>query len=270
MMIFQKLVVTVPTMLIIILFILVTIISIHDTNAFVLPTYGIGSILFPVRDVSDFDYISTIRDNYDKKLLLSDAGDFFVDAFWTSKVGGGSRTLTTRQKQNLQQSQIAEFTKRYGGSSSSSSSSRNKKQSEFIIIRTNNKDNIIGCVGVEIDRIPDGYMKGPTSTIGPLMSNLAISKSYRRRGLAEKLVYAVEQHVLKQWGYDECYLYVEERNKGAVSLYTKLGYKFIWKDTQTTTLLPTSDGNVQSTPTTIICMRKNLNQRSIFDRLFQR
>lgn len=96
------------------------------------------------------------------------------------------------------------------------------------------------------------------SITAPLMSNLAVSRSYRRKGLAEDLVRAAENIARKEWGYDECYLYVEKRNAPAVKLYRKLGYRVIWEDDSATTLLPTEDGKVVNGRTTIVCMKKSL------------
>ena len=91
------------------------------------------------------------------------------------------------------------------------------------------------------------------------MSNLAVGQKFRRKGIAEKLVTEVERMVRYEWGYDECYLYVEERNKAAVRLYQKLGYKKMWIDKEATTLLPSANGKLQNSSTNIICMRKRLN-----------
>ncbi|KAL3816765.1 LOW QUALITY PROTEIN: hypothetical protein ACHAXA_006336 [Cyclostephanos tholiformis] len=120
---------------------------------------------------------------------------------------------------------------------------------------------IIGCAGIEIDRVRkmDGY---DTKIIGPVMSNLAIGREYRRRGLAENLVIAVEDIASREWGYDVCYLYVEKRNIKARKLYEKLGYEVIWEDDTATTLLPArgggDGGGLISGRTTIVCMRKDL------------
>lgn len=101
----------------------------------------------------------------------------------------------------------------------------------------------------------DGY---DGSITAPLMSNLAISKKYRRKGLAEDLVKAAESVARREWGYDECYLYVEKRNGPAIKLYKKLGYATLWEDDTATTLLPTEDGRVVNGKTTIVCMKKRL------------
>jgi GNAT superfamily N-acetyltransferase len=232
------------------------------------PIYGIGSILFPVRNLKIENVGDQNRERYEKRIMIEDSSEFFVDSFWTSKVGGGSKVLTSQQKQNLLQSQIAEFNKRYG--------SNGRKLSELIVCRdtsSKNDNNIIGCVGIEVDRIPQNSLKGPTLTnAGPLMSNLATSSNYRRRGIAKQLIESVEQLIVNEWGYDECFLYVEERNSKAIQLYKKLGYLIVWKDmVNAKTLMPTVDGDLLSIPTTLICMRKDLTgTNSLFNKLLFR
>jgi GNAT superfamily N-acetyltransferase len=126
----------------------------------------------------------------------------------------------------------------------------------------------MGVAGIEVDRIPEKNLRS-TSTLAtaPLMSNVAVGRKFRRRGIAEALVEKTEQLISKEWGYDECYLYVEKRNRPAIRLYQKLGYRTVWEDPSATTLLPTSVGNMKNAPTTIVCMRKRLG-RGIFGRLF--
>ena len=245
----------------------------HLVLALVVPsTYGIGSLIFPIRKTL-VTGISDNTNNANKRIELQEVSDFFVDAFWTGKVGGGAKTLSKLQRQQLEQSQNAEFTKRYGNS---------RRISELLLVRSNsnsnsnsnnNIDEIMACVGVEVDKIPtSGTIRNPLTTeSAPLMSNLAVSKKYRRRGLAEQLVRSVETMVRKEWGYNECYLYVEERNRPAIQLYSKLGYRNVWRDTTAMTLLPTTSGDLQSTSTVIVCMKKKLyNDGNIFQRLFQR
>ena len=119
---------------------------------------------------------------------------------------------------------------------------------------------LTGCAGIEVSQIPEKNLKSlKTLATAPLMSNLAVGQKFRRKGIAEKLVTEVERMVRYEWGYDECYLYVEERNKAAVRLYQKLGYKKMWIDKEATTLLPSANGKLQNSSTNIICMRKRLN-----------
>ena len=212
------------------------------------PVLGIGA-LFPVTNIQ----IKAVSEASSKRTCIQETADFFVDAFWTAKVGGGTSQLSRTQQQSLQQSQAAEFTKRYGGKG---------RVAELFVCKQ--KDKVIACAGVEVDRIPDGSLKGPIVTRAPLMSNLAVSRQYRKRGLAVQLVKQVEQHVQQEWGYDECYLYVEQRNRAAIKLYQKLGYKQLWTDSNAKTLLPTSDGRLDSTTTTLVCMRKDLKKSPNF------
>ena len=118
---------------------------------------------------------------------------------------------------------------------------------------------VTGCAGIEVSGIPNKSLKSPIATTAPLMSNLAVGREFRRKGIAEKLVTEVERLVQYEWGYNDCYLYVEERNKAAVKLYQKLGYKKIWVDKEATTLLPSTNGRLQNSSTNIVCMRKRLN-----------
>ena len=222
------------------------------SNAFAPPSFGLTAIFSPVRGKT----LERVSESQSKRTDLADTSDFFVDAFWTAKVGGGSKKLSDRQVSQLRQSQLAEFTRRYGGS----------RQSEMYIIR-NKQQQVIACAGVEIDRIRDGGMRGPVLETAPLMSNLAVSRSYRRRGLAEDLVKAVEDHCRYVWGYDECYLYVEQRNRGAVKLYQNLGYKTIWTDSDAQTLLPSDGGSLDQVPTSLLCMKKKLSG-GLFANLF--
>ena len=82
----------------------------------------------------------------------------------------------------------------------------------------------MGCAGVEVCRVETPNGKAAQSP-SPLMSNLAVGKKFRRKGIAEDLVRAVEDLVRKEWGYNSCYLFVEKRNVPGVKLYRKLGYK---------------------------------------------
>ena len=54
-------------------------------------------------------------------------------------------------------------------------------------------------------------------------------------------------------------LVVEESNKPARNLYSKLGYRVVSKDTASDTLVPTDDGRIAKQTTTTLTMRRDLN-----------
>ncbi|MEO1210140.1 MAG: N-acetyltransferase [Cyanobacteria bacterium J06638_20] len=57
----------------------------------------------------------------------------------------------------------------------------------------------------------------------PYLSNLAVMSTYRRHGIASRMIAACET-TAKQWGYQDLYLHVLENNDAAVTLYQKLGF----------------------------------------------
>jgi RimJ/RimL family protein N-acetyltransferase len=215
---------------------------------------GLGAVFFrpnnPVVSPNEGD---------DKELV--DAAKFFTDAFWTSKAGG-AKELSSKQIQSLGNSQIAEFRKRYGGKMMK----KQDRRAELVVCKNNGSGEIYGCAGIEVSNISTPNGKS-TKYAGPLMSNLAVGKKFRRKGIAEDLVKATEDLAYKQWGYDECYLYVEKKNAPALKLYKKLGYRVQWEDDTATTIVPTQRGTVVSKPTVIICMKKVLG-KGVFGRFF--
>lgn len=207
-------------------------------------SFGLGAVLFQPRG-----RLVTKSARGEPKTLL-EASDFFVDAFWVGKVGGGATTLSDRQRRSLSNTQFMEFRGRYAGVS--------RGKSDLVVCELPNGE-VVGCAGIEVSPIPKGSLKGDTVTRAPLMSNVAVSRNYRRRGIGEMLVEEAERIARYEWGYDDCYLYVEARNIPAVKLYKKLGYRKVWLDGDAKTLLPTSAGTLQNAETKILCMKKRLN-----------
>jgi ribosomal protein S18 acetylase RimI-like enzyme len=58
------------------------------------------------------------------------------------------------------------------------------------------------------------------------ISNLAVSRDFRRRGVARELLSHCEQ-LCKSWGYSELYLHVMSDNHRGLSLYHKIGYEVV-------------------------------------------
>ncbi len=61
------------------------------------------------------------------------------------------------------------------------------------------------------------------------ISNLAVSKEWRRKGVAQELLLECEQ-IAKSWGYTELYLHVMADNERGRNLYQKLGYELVVAD----------------------------------------
>jgi ribosomal protein S18 acetylase RimI-like enzyme len=209
-------------------------------------SFGLGAVFFQPKG------LITKSTRGDIPTLL-EASNFFVDAFWIGKPGGGATELSDKQRRSLSTTQFGEFRSRYAGRT-------RPGQAELVICQLPDTGEITGCAGIEVSPIPyNNDLKSTKTYDGPLMSNLAVSKQFRRKGIAEKLVKEVERIVRIEWGYDDCYLYVEERNKAGVKLYQKLGYKKMWIDKDATTLLPSTNGKLENSSTNIVCMRKRLN-----------
>lgn len=164
---------------------------------------------------------------------------------------GGVKVLSETQLKGLSNQQIAEFRRRYGRKLGKD------RRSELIVCQGGDADEVMGCAGIEVQKISTASGKSADFP-APLMSNLAVGRKFRRKGIAEDLVKTAEELVLKKWGYDECYLFVEKQNTPAVKLYRKLGYKQQWEDKESTTMVPTESGRIVTKPTVILCMKKSL------------
>ena len=90
----------------------------------------------------------------------------------------------------------------------------------------------------------------------PMLSSLAISPGFRRKGLAQKLCREAES-LAKDWGYEEVLLKVERDNGRARNLYRKLGYRVVAVDNKAERP-EAGPGGVRYVPTVQVAMRKDL------------
>ena len=164
----------------------------------------------------------------------------FVDNFWADKSSNGR--LTGDQRRRLLRDQVTEFQRRYGRKSE-------RRQTALFVARSDSE--VFGCAGVEMEKDADGQQGAP------VMSNLAVARTGRRKGLAQKLVRSCEAKTL-DWKQPALSLVVEEQNTKARRLYKKLGYKVVEKDAHATTLTPLTDGRLLLESTTTLTMRRNL------------
>ena len=169
----------------------------------------------------------------------------FVEAFWRDKAEG--QVLKEDQRKRLKREQEVEFRRRYGSRRDPS-----RRRSAFYVA-SDAAGVPVGCAGVELDGAAgDG-------DIVPVMSNLAVGRDGRRKGVGAELVKACEKSA-RAWGCSEITLVVEDKNTPAKRLYKKLGYAEIPElfDENAKTLTPKSDGRVVSTATTTLTMTKAL------------
>jgi ribosomal protein S18 acetylase RimI-like enzyme len=63
----------------------------------------------------------------------------------------------------------------------------------------------------------------------PYVASLAVERSYRRKGVARKLLREAEA-IARSWGYRELLLEVSAQNDAAIQFYTRAGYKVLRTD----------------------------------------
>ena len=171
-----------------------------------------------------------------------DVSSVFLDSFWADKAG--AKELTQAQRRELRSGQLDDFRRRYA--------LRRDTRRKATLFVAKDGATIIGCAGVELDGAADD------SNLVPVLSNVATAREGRRRGVATILIKEAEKRV-KEWGCTEMDLVVEESNKPARNLYSKLGYTVVSKDTASDTLVPTDDGRIAKQTTTTLTMRRDLN-----------
>lgn len=128
------------------------------------------------------------------------------------------------------------------------------------------EDGLIGCAAVEVCMLSPAALDMRRLGRGadldyevcnrPLLSSVAVSPRYRRRGLGKKLCREVEKWA-KAEGFDEVLLKVERDNRRARSLYQKLGYRVVALDREAERP-EAGPGGVVFVKTTQVAMRKDL------------
>jgi GNAT superfamily N-acetyltransferase len=118
--------------------------------------------------------------------LLPAVADAFVDSFWVSKSEIGS--LSDKQRTQLLRDQLADFKKRYSGGGADLSVRRG-----LLLVATTGDGDVLGCAGIDL----------ASAGALPRMSNLAVSRRARKRGLGGRLVRACEDTARDAWGADE-------------------------------------------------------------------
>jgi len=119
---------------------------------------------------------------------------------------------------------------------------------------------LIGSCGMNVQQLTS---KGARSSKGnealmerPFMSNLAVAREYRKRGIASQLCQGVESEA-KSWGYTEVLLKVEKDNRRAQRLYRRLGYRVVGID-KAAEKPEAGPSGLRFVPTSQVVMRKDL------------
>jgi ribosomal protein S18 acetylase RimI-like enzyme len=177
----------------------------------------------------------------------------FVDAFFLRRDGGGDR-ITKGELSYLVGAQKKDLVKRYN----------QKSLGTMFVIKDEETNEVVGCVGAEVQRFvgatPARRSENDANGVvadRPVVANLAVASSARRKGLAKALMFAIEEEA-KEWGFDETVLIVEANNKSATSLYKKLGYKAIGTEPDAPNLKVDENGKVVEAKVKAVTMRKSL------------
>lgn len=84
-----------------------------------------------------------------------------------------------------------------------------------------------GYVAEEDNKII-GYGSYKAVTVEGDIFNIAVLQEYRRRGVGEALLKSIIQNA-KDIGVESLFLEVGEKNEGAIALYEKLGFTFLYE-----------------------------------------
>ena len=179
----------------------------------------------------------------------------FVDAFFLRRDGGGDR-ITKGELSYLLGAQKKDLVKRYN----------KKRLGAMFVIKDEDTGEVVGCVGAEVQRfvgaVPARRAEsdaGAAAADRPVVANLAVASSARRKGLAKALMRAIEEET-KSWGFEETVLVVEASNARATSLYRKLGYRPIATERGAPNLIVDENGKVVEAKVKAVTMRKSLKE----------
>jgi ribosomal protein S18 acetylase RimI-like enzyme len=111
-------------------------------------------------------------------------------------------------------------------------SNQNKQQQQVCSIALyfdRSQSHVAGTIEVGV-RTVERYRQNQHRYV--YISNLAVSRDFRRRGVAQELIRNCEQQTT-EWGYTEIHLHVMADNDRGRKLYHKLGYEtvsteFVW------------------------------------------
>jgi len=162
--------------------------------------------------------------------------------------------LTPAQARRLASEQASDLRKRYGNGA-------RFPQGTVVGVYDGGRLVAGGAVGVKLvyESAPARARRGPGGVVNgralAYVSNVVVSRDYRRRGLARRVVAALE-NAARGWEVDEVRLTVETSNLGAVRLYRKAGFKRY--KTGDIRVIKAVDGAAQEVEVPVTYMSKSL------------
>jgi len=146
--------------------------------------------------------------------------DLCVDVFFPN-VASGANPLKGVQRAQLYKEQLSDL----------SSRCRKMELSNMFKAVSKQTGKIVGFVEISVQA---GYKYGMGDGVvlndfRPVLTNLAVDLDCRRQGIGQALEQQC-QDAVREWGYDEIVLQVEEDNAGARAFYRTLGYADLFVD----------------------------------------
>ena len=150
-------------------------------------------------------------------------------------------------------------------------SPRNRQANSLITALADDDETVVGVCGIEVVMLTPSALDARRAAESdiftleerPLLTNLAVSRAYRRQGIAKQLCREAEARA-RSWGYSEVLLKVEKDNSKARKLYRGLGYRVVAEDREAERP-EASSGRLKFVQTTQIAMRKDLRYPPLDD-----
>jgi ribosomal protein S18 acetylase RimI-like enzyme len=111
----------------------------------------------------------------------------------------------------------------------SHTSSHHQLQQQVCSIAVYSDDGQSQVIGTIEVGVRTTHYRQPSPYRYAYISNLAVSRDFRRRGVAQQLLVNCER-LTKEWGYTELHLHVMGDNTRGRNLYEKLGYEIVSRE----------------------------------------
>mmetsp|Transcript_59055 Transcript_59055/g.101715 ORF Transcript_59055/g.101715 Transcript_59055/m.101715 type:complete len:229 (-) Transcript_59055:245-931(-) len=206
--------------------------------------------------------VTVVKDDAEIKQVSK----FFVRSFFDRTSTGDDTAITV-----VEGDAFADWVKRFGSRQNWDSNIIGRDTNQGVLLVAKEFGRVVGCASVATAPYSSLGSDGRSSRDGtaipnrvksapvPVIANLAVSPSARRRGIAARLVGACERKAL-EWDFQEISLAVDASNIKAQRLYQKLGYDLLWDQIKATKLV-LGTGGARSTKTVNMAFTKDLKKK---------